>query len=73
MLNDDVLARVLADLAEHPDSSARDIAGRIGESYAEVFRELDNAAYKGLCHRWRSGRSGAWLWDVPRHAGPSRP
>ena len=61
-----VLARALADLAEHPDSSARDIGRRIGVNDRHVFAVLDAAAYDGKCQRWHpGGRGGAWLWEIP--------
>ena len=60
----DLLARALADLAEHPDSSAREIARRLDANDRDVFHVLDNAAYQGVCQRWR-GRSGPWRWELP--------
>lgn len=60
------LDRALADLAEHPDSSAREIARRIGVGDRLVFAVLDRAAYDGRCQRWHPGGSGGpWLWEVP--------
>jgi hypothetical protein len=48
------LERVLADLAAHPDSTAREIGQRLGMNDRRVFKALDNAAYDGWCQRWRS-------------------
>ena len=55
---------ILTDLAYHPDSSAREIAQRLGLDDRNVFRLLDNAAYSGACQRWR-GTSGPWRWEIP--------
>jgi hypothetical protein len=56
----------LADLAQHPDSSAREIGNRIGRSASDVFNALDRAAYQGLCQRWRdSGPGWTWFWELP--------
>ncbi len=62
-----ILERALADLAEHPDSSARDIAKRLGVNDRTVFGALDNAAYDGKCQRWHptGGTGGPWLWEIP--------
>jgi hypothetical protein len=60
----DILTAALMDLAEHPDSSAKEIAGRIGRNDRDVFGALDNAAYAGRCQRWR-GTSGPWRWEIP--------
>ena len=62
-----LLSRCLADLAEHPDSTAREIARRIGErNDRNVWRVLNEAAYDGLCQRWRPGNPrSAWRWEIP--------
>lgn len=61
---DDILDKVLVDLAAHPGSTAREIAQRIGtHDDRRVFMELDGAAYDGKCQRWRPGL-GAWRWEV---------
>ena len=61
---DDILSRALSDLAEHPDSSAREIARRLGiRDDRRVFKALDNAAYDGQCQRSRTGQ-GPWRWEV---------
>jgi len=63
----DILAGALVDLAEHPDSTAREIAQRLGvRDDRTVFKALDNAAYDGKCQRWHPGGSGgAWRWEIP--------
>lgn len=80
-MTDGILDRALADLAEHPESSAREIAQRLGISDDRwVFKVLDNAAYEGRCQRSREGTGGPWRWeascgavyDDPR-PGPQRP
>lgn len=61
-----LLDRALADLGRHPDSSAREIAQRIGADDRRVFAVLDAAAYDGVCQRWhRGGSGGPWLWEIP--------
>jgi hypothetical protein len=61
-----LLERCLTDLAEHPDSSAKDIAKRLGANDRRVFAVLDHAAYSGKCQRWRKSASGGpWLWELP--------
>ena len=37
------LDEILADLRAHPDSSAREIAARLGVDHPDVFRQLDDA------------------------------
>jgi hypothetical protein len=71
------LYRALEWLLAHPESSARSVAAGIGDSNDRyVFKLLDNAAYKGLCQRARTGTT--WLWEVPEgaplaeHGGPAR-
>lgn len=60
----DILSRALADLTEHPDSSAREIAQRLGiRDDRRVFKALDNAAYDGRCQRSRTGQD-PWRWEV---------
>jgi hypothetical protein len=55
-MTDGILARALADLAENPESSAREIAQRIGvRDDRLVFKVLDTAAYDGRCQRSRTG------------------
>ena len=67
-----LLERALAWLADHLDSSARQITRAIGERDDRwVFRLLDRAAYDGRCQRWRPHPRSAWLWEVP--SGPSAP
>jgi predicted ArsR family transcriptional regulator len=61
-----VLDRALAYLATHQDSSALQIAQALGLNDRTVFNALDNAAYKGLCQRWRPANPrAAWLWELP--------
>lgn len=60
-----LLESALADLAAHPDSSARQIGRRIGVDDRAVFAVLDRAAYDGKCQRWKPGRASAWLWEIP--------
>ncbi|MEU4558398.1 hypothetical protein AB0F72_08410 [Actinoplanes sp. NPDC023936] len=63
-MTDDILSRALADLIEHPESSAREIAQRIGvRDDRLVFKALDNAAYAGRCQRSRWDR-GPWRWEA---------
>jgi hypothetical protein len=63
-VTDDILSRALADLTEHPDSSAREIAQRIGvRDDRLVFKVLDNAAYEGRCQRSQDGH-GPWRWEA---------
>lgn len=60
----ELLERALADLREHPHSSARQVAARLGVDDRRVWRALDTAAYDGRCQRsLPSGRS-AWLWEA---------
>ena len=59
-----LLQAALADLTEHPDSSAAAIAKRIGSDSRAVYGVLHNAAFKGLCQSWRPG-GGPWLWELP--------
>lgn len=62
----ELLERALADLAAHPNSTAREIAMRIGvRDDRAVFAVLDRAAYDGKCQRWNSGTSSAWRWEIP--------
>jgi hypothetical protein len=63
-LDPDLLKRALADLAEHPDSTAKEIGQRLGINDRRVFAVLDHAAYDGRCQRWRGNRS-AWIWQIP--------
>jgi hypothetical protein len=72
-----LLERALADLAEHPNSSAREIARRLNDdgthhgqriSGHDVFGVLDKAAYHGTCQRSRTG-NGPWLWEIPEVPG----
>ncbi len=61
----EVLERALADLAEHPNSSAREISRRLGVlDDRRVFKALDLAAYDGKCQRTRTG-NGPWRWEIP--------
>jgi len=60
-----VLDRALAYLATHQDSSALQIAEALGLNDRTVFNALDNAAYRGLCQRWRFTSRGPWLWELP--------
>jgi hypothetical protein len=60
-----LLERALDDLAEHPDSSAREIGRRIGIDSRRVFAVLDRAAYDGRCQRWMRAGASVWLWEVP--------
>lgn len=62
------LRRLLADVAAHPDTSAREIAQRVGGSDRDVFRTLNNAAYSGLCQCSRAS-NGPWLWEIPQAVG----
>jgi hypothetical protein len=63
-LPEDILGRALADLADHPESSAREIARRLGiRDDRLVFKVLDNAAYDGRCQRSRTS-SGPWRWET---------
>lgn len=65
----EVLERALADLAEHPNSSALEIARRLGVlDDRRVFKALDLAAYDGKCQRTRTG-NGPWRWEIPPAAG----
>ena len=65
-MTDDLISRVLADLAEHPHSSARGIARRLGvRDDRRIFKLLDIAAYDGRCQRSKTGRS-PWLWEFVR-------
>jgi len=61
----DLLDRALADLAEHPNSSAREISRRLGVlDDRRVFKALDQAAYDGKCQRTRTGNR-PWRWEIP--------
>jgi hypothetical protein len=55
---------ILTDLAYHPDSSAREIADRLGLNSRNVFQLLNNAAFSGACQCWREG-NGPWRWEIP--------
>lgn len=67
----ELLDRALKDLAAHPDSTAQEIADRLGADPRLVFRELDTAAYEGRCQRWRDGNPrSAWRWEIPEGAEP---
>lgn len=58
-----VLAAALADLAAHCDSTAADIAGRIGEPDRRlVFSLLARAEHAGAAVRWRPEGYGPWKW-----------
>jgi len=61
----DRLIQALRYLKDHPDSSARSIAkGTAMSGYdRDVFKTLDNAAYKGYCQRHKTG-NGPWLWEI---------
>lgn len=64
-MTDDILHRALADLTEHPDSSANEIARRLGiRDDRLIFKVLDNAAYDGRCQRSRTGSGGPWRWEA---------
>ena len=64
MSTDVFLERALADLRDHPMSSAREVARRLGVSDdRRVFRAFDRAAYDGRCQRSRVGQ-GPWRWEV---------
>jgi hypothetical protein len=53
-------------LADHPGSSAQQIATAIGErSPRYLFMLLDRAACKGWCEGTRDTANGPWLWKVP--------
>ena len=60
-----VLEAALADLAGHPDSSAKEIGTRIGADSRVVYRVLRSAAFQGLCQSRRRGSGGPWLWELP--------
>jgi hypothetical protein len=63
------LETVLADLAEHPNSTAHEIGERVGMKSRRVWHLLDHAAYDGKCQRWHDGTSGsAWKWEIPPDA-----
>ncbi len=65
----ELLDRALADLAEHPHSSAREISRRLGVlDDRRVFKALDSAAYDGKCQRTRTGNE-PWRWEIPPAAG----
>lgn len=66
------LEQVLADLIEHPDSTAREIGMRLGMNDRWIFKLLDNAAYDGKCQRWRYSQVGQpWRWEVPSQRSDS--
>ena len=66
------LQELLADLAQHPDSSAGDIAGRVGRGARAVYAQLAAAACQGHCQRWKPPGRGPWLWQIPL-ARPPQP
>jgi hypothetical protein len=69
---DDILSRALGDLLEHPNSSAREVARRLGvRDDRRVFAALDSAAYEGLCQRSRDGQ-GPWRWEAVHPAPPGK-
>jgi len=63
-----LLSRCLADLAAHPDSTAREIGRRLDLPPRDVFRALDRGAYTGRCQRWRNPGQ-AWRWEIPAAGG----
>lgn len=56
---------ILADLAGHPASSARQVARRLGMNDRDVYRVLKAAEASGRCRRHRETPSAPWLWEVP--------
>lgn len=70
----EVMEDALTWLAEHPDSSALQIARAIGEPDRTVFGALETAELIGRCQRTRLGFRAPWLWEaltkpVEPHAG----
>lgn len=65
-LADDLLSAALADLAHNPGSTAAEIARRTQRNRHDMFQRLDQAAYKGLCQRFRLADSRQpWRWEIP--------
>ncbi len=60
-----ILELALADIARHPDSTVREISGRIGIEDRHVYAVLGRAAHDGKCQRWKRTRTSPWLWEIP--------
>jgi DNA-binding MarR family transcriptional regulator len=64
----DVIARVLADLADHPGASATEIGRRLGVDGRMVYLALEVSEQRGRVGRSRTGAK-AWRWEIQGGGG----
>lgn len=64
-----VIDRTLADLADHPDATANEIAARLGVHGHIVFQVLEAAERDGQARRQDKKAGRAWRWERTPEGG----